>query len=70
MAYKNELKYISREDIKKNGLPRDFWNYHVHPITGFITYKENAEKDKEDKEYLKYADKFGTSGAKLNGKNI
>ena len=66
----SKLKYITKAEIKKDGLPRDFWNYHVDPITGFITYKENDQENLIDKEYLKYGDKFGTSGAKMNGKNI
>ena len=70
MERDSKLKYISRDEIQLNGLPKDFWNYHVNPITGFVTYKENDLRNKEDKEILKYSDKFGTSGARLNGNRI
>ncbi len=48
MAYKNELKIWTGKKF-----PRDFWNYHVNPVTGFSTSVSGNKDDKEVRKYYK-----------------
>ncbi len=52
------MKVLLKTHTSKE-FPRDFWNYHVNPITGFSTLETSPDEEKECKKYFKTSQNLG-----------
>lgn len=65
----SDIKVLTDNDINKNGIPRDFWNYTVNIVTGFSTHETRYDKDnRENADLNKYGVANSHSSSKMNGK--
>jgi hypothetical protein len=63
-----DLKPISEEELAKEGMPKDFWNYTVNPITGFSTLRTQYDvRDERNRELQKYGSANNYTSTKVNG---
>jgi hypothetical protein len=63
-----DLKRLTDEEIKKNGIPYDFWNYTVNIVTGYSTFKtRNAKQNEEELEFKKYNEISHFTSSRRNG---
>lgn len=63
-----DLKIITEEQLEKEGMPKDFWNYTVNPITGFSTYRTRYDvRDERTAEMQKYGANNNYTSTKING---
>ncbi len=63
-----DLKIITEEQLQKEPMPKDFWNYTVHPITGFSTHLKRHEVISKNKRDLnKYGASNNYTSTRVNG---
>ena len=48
--YKHRGKHFASWDPEK-GFPEDFWNYRIHPITGFYVESVKTQNEATKKKY-------------------
>ncbi len=62
------LKAITEEELEEKGMPKDFWNYTVNPITGFSTHRTRYDiRDERVSEMQKYGTNNNYTSTRVNG---
>ena len=63
-----DLKTITEEELEKKGMPKDFWNYTVNPVTGFSTHRTRYDiRDERATEMQKYGANNNYTSTRVNG---
>lgn len=63
-----DLKIITEEELEEKGMPKDFWNYTVNPVTGFSTYRTRYDiRDERAIELQKYGGSNNYTSTRING---
>lgn len=64
-----DLTPIGDEQLREEGVPKQFWNYTVNPVTGFSTLKTRQDIKTENKIALgKYGGSNNYTSIRVNGK--
>jgi len=63
------VKVLTDEEIEEKGMPKDWWNYTVNPVTGFSTHRSAYGRNGNKKfELNKYGESNNFTSTRVNGK--